>query len=214
MSGYISTRWYRAPEIIFEDNLYSKEIDIWGVGCILAELILGKPLFPGKSTEDQLKIVCDLVGRPKKEELDQIFTKSTIPKVTKLGLKKRISFKTVFDADNLLLISFLKRCLHVNPNKRMSVDQALNHPYLQIFRDKASEIEMGEPMVLYDTSRECVDTIEERIYDLISIQSEDTASEKERLSEGIKKLVDNKIIQDPYKFRRKQDPVNNFFKNS
>ena len=101
-----------------------------------------------------------------------------------------------------------------NPNHRMSIDEALSHPYLHLFRDKGSEIEMSEPMVLYDTSKESVDTIEERIYDLVDNQFGQGGNKNENLSQGIRNLVENKVIQDPYQFRKKNAPVNNFFKNT
>jgi mitogen-activated protein kinase 15 len=54
MTEYVATRWYRAPELILGWNKYSKEIDIWSFGCLIAEMFRGKPLFPGSSTLDQL----------------------------------------------------------------------------------------------------------------------------------------------------------------
>ena len=54
MTDYVATRWYRAPEILLGSTKYTKGVDMWSVGCILAELMLGKPLFPGKSTLNQL----------------------------------------------------------------------------------------------------------------------------------------------------------------
>ena len=50
MSCHVGTRWYRAPEILLGSNKYTKGVDMWSMGCILAELLLGKPVFPGTST--------------------------------------------------------------------------------------------------------------------------------------------------------------------
>lgn len=50
LTEYVATRWYRAPEILLGSNTYNKSVDIWSIGCILAELITGKSLFPGSST--------------------------------------------------------------------------------------------------------------------------------------------------------------------
>jgi renal tumor antigen len=61
---YISTRWYRAPEILLGSNKYTKGVDMWSLGCILAELLLGKPVFPGTSTLNQLDRVMEVIGRP------------------------------------------------------------------------------------------------------------------------------------------------------
>lgn len=64
MTGYVATRWYRAPEIVLNWMHYSQTVDIWSVGCIMAEMLAGKPLFPGTDHIDQLTRVLSLVGTP------------------------------------------------------------------------------------------------------------------------------------------------------
>ena len=64
LTEYIATRWYRAPEILLGSRVYSKGIDIWSFGCMVAELFKGKPLFPGKSTSDQIERVLMWTGVP------------------------------------------------------------------------------------------------------------------------------------------------------
>jgi p38 MAP kinase len=64
MTGYVSTRYYRAPEIILSWRRYDTEVDIWGAGCILAEMLEGKPLFPGKDHINQFSIITELLGTP------------------------------------------------------------------------------------------------------------------------------------------------------
>ena len=70
MTEYVATRWYRAPEIVLGSNKYSKAVDIWSVGCILGELIIGKAIFPGKSTIGQVELILDLWGKPKPEDIE------------------------------------------------------------------------------------------------------------------------------------------------
>lgn len=72
LTDYVATRWYRAPEILLGSNKYTKGVDMWSMGCILAELLLGKPVFPGTSTLNQLERVMELIGRPKKEDIESI----------------------------------------------------------------------------------------------------------------------------------------------
>jgi mitogen-activated protein kinase 15 len=60
---YIATRWYRAPEIVLGSQRYTKAIDMWSVGCILAEMLTGKALFPGKSTPNQIQLIIELLGK-------------------------------------------------------------------------------------------------------------------------------------------------------
>ena len=70
LTDYVATRWYRAPEILLGSNKYTKGVDMWSLGCILAELLLGKPVFPGTSTLNQLDRVMELIGRPSQDDID------------------------------------------------------------------------------------------------------------------------------------------------
>ncbi len=72
LTDYVATRWYRAPEILLGSNRYTKGVDMWSLGCILCELILGKPVFPGTSTMNQLERVIEVTGPPTKEDIDSI----------------------------------------------------------------------------------------------------------------------------------------------
>lgn len=72
LTDYVATRWYRAPEILLGSNKYTKGVDMWSLGCILAELLLGKPVFPGTSTLNQLDRVMELIGRPTQDDIDAI----------------------------------------------------------------------------------------------------------------------------------------------
>ncbi len=65
-TDYVSTRWYRAPEILLRSTSYSSPIDIWAVGCIAAECYTLRPLFPGSSEIDQLFKICGVLGTPTK----------------------------------------------------------------------------------------------------------------------------------------------------
>ena len=72
MTDYVATRWYRAPELLLGWDQYSKAIDIWSFGCLIAEMFKNKPLFPGSSTIDQLEKVIDWTGYPSNKDLDDI----------------------------------------------------------------------------------------------------------------------------------------------
>lgn len=72
LTDYVATRWYRAPEILLGSNKYTKSADMWSVGCILAELLLGKPVFPGTSTLNQLDRVLEVTGRPTTVDVESI----------------------------------------------------------------------------------------------------------------------------------------------
>ena len=72
LTEYVATRWYRAPEILLGSQTYTKGVDMWSLGCILGEILLGKPIFPGKSTLNQLEIILDFTGKPSQEDIDVI----------------------------------------------------------------------------------------------------------------------------------------------
>jgi glycogen synthase kinase 3 beta len=67
--SYICSRYYRAPELIFGNSNYTTSIDVWSVGCVIAELMLGQPLFPGESGVDQLVEIIKILGTPSKEQI-------------------------------------------------------------------------------------------------------------------------------------------------
>jgi serine/threonine protein kinase len=64
LTGHVVTRWYRAPELIFGNSNYTTQIDVWSVGCVIAELMLGQPIFPGESGVDQLVEIIKVLGTP------------------------------------------------------------------------------------------------------------------------------------------------------
>jgi p38 MAP kinase len=72
MTGYVSTRYYRAPEIMLTWQKYDIEVDIWSAGCIFAEMLEGKPLFPGKDHVNQFSIITELLGTPPDDVINTI----------------------------------------------------------------------------------------------------------------------------------------------
>ena len=76
LTEYVATRWYRAPEIMLSYQGYTKAIDIWSTGCILAEFLGGKPIFKGKDYVDQLTRILQVLGTPPDETLRRIGSKN------------------------------------------------------------------------------------------------------------------------------------------
>jgi len=133
MTDYVATRWYRAPEILLGSTEYTKAVDIWSVGCILGELISGKPLFPGTSTMNQLDRIIEVVGRPTKEDINDIrsqFAQNMLDTLPQTDTRSLSSIYPLADSD---CIDFLTKLLLFNPLKRITVEQALEHPYLARF---------------------------------------------------------------------------------
>jgi len=139
MTEYVATRWYRAPEIMLSFKMYTKAIDIWAVGCILAELLNAKPLFPGRDYGHQLDLILDVIGTPTLDEFYGITSRRSRDYIRALPIRKRRPFNALFPKSSEDAIDFLTKTLTFDPKKRMTVDQALNHPYLSAYHDPEDE---------------------------------------------------------------------------
>jgi mitogen-activated protein kinase 1/3 len=128
MTEYVATRWYRAPEIMLTFKQYTKvshcycsyclcfiklaqAIDVWSVGCILAEMLSGKPLFPGRDYHHQLTLILDVLGTPTLDEFYAITTRRSRDYIRALPFRKRRPFAQLFPNANPLAIDFLTKTL-------------------------------------------------------------------------------------------------------
>ncbi|CAK9436513.1 uncharacterized protein LODBEIA_P10710 [Lodderomyces beijingensis] len=141
MTEYVATRWYRAPEIMLSFTNYTKAIDVWSVGCILAELLGGKPLFRGKDYVDQLNQILMILGTPPESTLVKIGSLRAQNYVRSLPTMKKISYKHLFPNANPLALDLLERMLTLDPYERITVNEALNHKYLEVWHDPRDEPE-------------------------------------------------------------------------
>lgn len=139
MTEYVATRWYRAPEIMLTFQEYTTAIDVWSVGCILAEMLSGKPLFPGRDYHNQLWLIIEVLGTPNMEDYYNIKLKRAREYIRSLPFRKKIPFTNFFPDANPLAIDLLENLLTFNPAKRISVGNALNHPYLKLYHDPEDE---------------------------------------------------------------------------
>ena len=139
VTDYVATRWYRAPEILLGSNKYSKGVDMWSVGCILAELLIGKPFFPGTSTLNQLDRVMEITGRPSQEDIDSINSPLASTMLEQLPPTKKKRLRDVFPTASDDALDMIKRLLVFNPNKRLTAEQCLKHPYVAQFHNPSDE---------------------------------------------------------------------------
>jgi len=139
MTGYVATRWYRAPEIMLNWMHYSQTVDIWSVGCIMAELLTGRPLFPGDDQIDQITKVLTICGTPTNETLSKITSEEAILYIRSLPRMEKKDFQTVFPGSNPQAIDLLEKMLEVDADKRITAAQTLSHPYLEEYADPTDE---------------------------------------------------------------------------
>lgn len=142
LTEYVVTRWYRAPEVICCARQYDERVDVWSVGCIFAELIRRKPLFPGRDYMDQLRIIFKTIGKPVEAKLDWISHKDAKKWVARQKPSPGIDFRAEFPESKLSDdgLDLMKRLLVINPQNRISVDEAIEHPFLADVREPEKEI--------------------------------------------------------------------------
>ncbi|KAG2220535.1 hypothetical protein INT45_004141 [Circinella minor] len=152
MTHYVVTRWYRAPEIMMSNNTYDKSIDLWSVGCIFAELLGRKVLFKGTDYVDQLHKIVGILGLPEDTSFwDETTSQSVIEYIKNLRdgdgqppPKEPIDFSAQFPTCTPEGIDLLKQLLHLDPAKRITADEGLEHPFVEQMRDPGEEIDSAE----------------------------------------------------------------------
>ncbi|ODN05744.1 Mitogen-activated protein kinase 1 [Orchesella cincta] len=164
LTEYVATRWYRAPEIMLNSKGYTKSIDIWSVGCILAEMLSNRPIFPGKHYLDQLNHILGILGTPSQDDLQCIINEKARSYLQSLQYKPKVPWEKLYpDADRKAL-DLLDKMLTFNPHKRIVVEDALAHPYLEQYYDPADEPVAEEPFKL---DMEYDDLPKERLKEMI-----------------------------------------------
>lgn len=132
-TSYICSRYYRAPELIFGSTTYTTQIDIWSMGCVMAELLLGLPLFPGDSGVDQLVEIIKVLGTPTKEQIhamNQHYTEFRFPQIRGHSWTKVFRNRTPPEA-----IDLIAKLLQYTPSQRVKPIDACTHPFFDELRD-------------------------------------------------------------------------------
>ncbi|RWA10575.1 hypothetical protein EKO27_g4528 [Xylaria grammica] len=160
---YIQSRFYRSPEVIL-GMTYGLPIDMWSLGCILAELYTGVPIFPGENEQEQLACIMEVFGPPEKHLIEKSTRKKLFfdsmgkPRLTvsTKGRRRRPSSKTLQQAikcDDEPFLDFLARCLRWDPDRRLKPEEAIRHDFITGHRTPApvSRARESSPMKRHNT---------------------------------------------------------------
>jgi len=148
LTDYVATRWYRAPEILLGSTTYTKGVDMWSVGCILGELLGGKPMFPGTSTMNQLDRILEITGTPSEEDIEAINSPFASTMLGTLNQVKPKDMREIFPKAPDDALDLLRKTLQFNPNKRITAADALKHEYVSKFHEPQNEPDAPAPIVI------------------------------------------------------------------
>lgn len=142
--SYICSRYYRAPELIFGATNYTPSIDIWSAGCVLAELLLGQPIFPGDSGVDQLVEIIKVLGTPTREQIHEMnpnYTEFKFPQIKAHPWSKVFRSRTPSEA-----IALCSRLLEYSPGTRILPLESCAHSFFDELRSPKTTLNGGKPL--------------------------------------------------------------------
>ncbi|CAM9475090.1 unnamed protein product [Ectocarpus sp. 8 AP-2014] len=170
LTKHVVTRWYRAPELILLQD-YNNAVDMWSLGCILAELLSMQKesfptsqernaLFPGKScfplsaekpssysdALDQLNVIFDVIGTPSREDIQELGEVRQY--LARLAYKPPLDLRHKYAGASRLALDLLSRMLRFDPSRRITIDEALEHPYLASCRKPEKEVTARVPITM------------------------------------------------------------------
>lgn len=144
MTKEVVTMSYRSPELLFGTFKYGTGIDIWAIGCIFAEIMIRYPIFPGVSETDQLARIFNVVGTPNEIDWPGV---SSLPSFTEFEARSPISLDKILGGTDAAALDLLSKMLTLNPNKRISADEALKHPYFSNAPEPAKSEDLPVPKI-------------------------------------------------------------------
>ncbi|XP_039222997.1 mitogen-activated protein kinase 15-like isoform X1 [Crotalus tigris] len=149
LTEYVATRWYRAPEILLASKCYTKGVDMWSIGCILGEMLLGKPLFPGTSTVNQIEQILHVIPPPSAGDIEAFHSDYQASVINRVSCQPQLTLEELLPASTPpQALDLLKRLLVFNPEKRLTAEEALEHPYVQRFHCAAKEPALNHSVTL------------------------------------------------------------------
>ncbi|XP_050686419.1 extracellular signal-regulated kinase 2-like [Eriocheir sinensis] len=189
LTNYVATRWYRAPEILLNSKRYTLGVDMWSLGCILGEMLLGKPMFPGSSTIDQIERIMAVIPPPARDDLHHVSSQYASTLLNKPhGGRAPKTLRDLLTGAPPDAIDLLEKLMVFNPDKRLTAEQALRHPYVARFRNTANEPCLARAVVpcLRDDIQLSVDIYRNKLYELIASRKTRlrNSTSSERIGDG------------------------------
>lgn len=143
--SYICSRYYRAPELIFGATEYSNAIDVWSTGCVIAEMVIGQPLFPGESASDQLVEIIKILGTPTRQqilEMNPEYNEFKFPSI------KQFPWQKIYKGKNMPeeFLDLVGKLLTYEPLARLKPLKALLHPFFDELRDSKTTLANRAPL--------------------------------------------------------------------
>ncbi|XP_023533900.1 mitogen-activated protein kinase homolog NTF3-like [Cucurbita pepo subsp. pepo] len=137
MTEYVVTRWYRAPELLLSCKSYGTSIDVWSVGCIFAEILGRTPIFPGTNCLNQLELIIEVLGSPKEADIEFIDNLKSVQFIKAMPYSKGVQFSDQYPRAEPLALDLLQKMLVFDPRKRITINEAVQHPYMSELYDTA-----------------------------------------------------------------------------
>eukprot|EP00756_Hemistasia_phaeocysticola_P063615 Hpha_TRINITY_DN7091_c0_g1::TRINITY_DN7091_c0_g1_i1::g.22844::m.22844/K19603/MAPK15; mitogen-activated protein kinase 15 len=185
LTDYIATRWYRAPEILLGSTRYTKGVDMWSIGCILGELLAGKPMFPGTSTMNQLERIIAVTGAPTKSDIVAINSPFAETMLENLPEVRTKDLGQMFPKATTDALDMMRKLLYFNPTKRLDSDSGLKHPFVSMFHDPHHETVCPAAVTIPfdDDTKYSVQEYRDKLYNEISKRKRELRKEKEKQRE-------------------------------
>ncbi len=139
--AYICSRYYRAPELVFGATVYTTAIDVWSAGCVMAEIIIGHPLFAGETGVDQMVEIIKILGTPTKQQIKSMnpnYKEMKFPQVRGSSLPKYFKHKACPEA-----VDLLEKMLQYSPKDRITAAEAMCHPFFSDLVERVLDLPLS-----------------------------------------------------------------------
>ncbi|CCW64734.1 unnamed protein product [Phytomonas sp. EM1] len=171
LTQYVVTRWYRPPEVLgMGSTQYTNAVDVWSLGLIFAELVVGRTLLPGSDYIKQLMLIMNLLGTPSVEDMEFLSAEARTFLTSQPKHSAR-PFKELFPMATPEACDLLSKLLVFHPAKRISAKEVIEHPYFEKFRDPAQEAGAEHPFVSKYNREYTAETLRDALWDLIVTNS-------------------------------------------